>query len=275
MVGSLYDYVRDREGIPSGALPAANAGGPGTVTDMDGTGWGTLDLKGVWRPANQEVSFGLHADQFDLASNKFNTADWIHGPGRLPPPLALGKTQTAAAWAQDAWTIDPALTLTPARGWNTWRAFDGLNFSAAPAAGPTSAPTFLVGGYVSPKASLAWTPAEGWLLTASYGEAYRFPTVTERVATRPVTTGSVLTVPNPDLKPEDAQSGELSAERSWSGGQLRVTAFGEWIRNALISQTAPLVPGSSDLRASSRTSARPAFSASRASPSRTMCWSRA
>ena len=243
VVGSLYDYVRDREEMPSGALPAANAGGPGTVTDMDGTGWGTLDLKGVWRPVAQEVSFGLHADQFDLISNKFNTPNWIAGPETSLATSSLGKTRTLAAWAQDAWAITPAVKLTLGARLETWNAFGGLNFSAVPALNQRQ--PALSATHISPKASLAWTPAAGWRLTASYGEAYRFPTVEELY--QAVTTGVILSVPNPNLRPEDAHSGELSVERNWGKGSVRVSAFGEWVDNALISQTAPLLPGSTTL----------------------------
>jgi iron complex outermembrane receptor protein len=55
-----------------------------------------------------------------------------------------------------------------------------------------------------------------------------------------VTTGSILSVPNPRLTPERALSSELSVERQWTGGSLRLSVFDERIRNALLSQTAPL-----------------------------------
>ncbi|HET6969829.1 MAG TPA: TonB-dependent receptor, partial [Phenylobacterium sp.] len=55
-----------------------------------------------------------------------------------------------------------------------------------------------------------------------------------------VTTGTILSVPNPSLRPERAVSSELSAERRWGGGSLRISLFDERIRNALLSQAAPL-----------------------------------
>jgi iron complex outermembrane receptor protein len=243
VVGSLYDYVDDRQAFPSIALPAASKGGAGTVTDMGGTGWGTLDFKGVWRGKTQELSFGLHGDEFDLSSDKFNTPDWITAPEGSLATLAQGKTRTLAAWAQDAWRLTPDLTLTLGARLEDWRAFDGRNVSAAPAL--DVAQPGLKSDHISPKASLAWSPAPGWRLTASYGEAFRFPTVQELYQT--VTVGPVLASPNPDLKPEDAQSGELSVERAWTSGRVRVSGFGEWIGDALISQTAPLAPGSTTL----------------------------
>ena len=36
--------------MPTDALPVAQTGGAGTIEYMDGTGWTTLDLRGIWRP---------------------------------------------------------------------------------------------------------------------------------------------------------------------------------------------------------------------------------
>jgi iron complex outermembrane receptor protein len=242
-IASVYDYATDRQRIPSTALPAAETGGAGTITDMGGTGWATFDLKGVWRLTAHEYSFGFHGDRYRLVSNKFNAADWRTGPEGTLATSALGKTGTVALWGQDAWTLAPALKLTLGARLEHWRAYDGLNTSASPVLNQIQPP--LAATYISPKASLAWTPVDGWRLTTSYGEAHRFPTVQELYQT--VTTGVTLTVPNPNLRPEHARSGELSAERSWAGGRARVSAFGEWVDDALVSQTAPLVPGSTTL----------------------------
>jgi len=97
----------------------------------------------------------------------------------------------------------------------------------------------------SPKASLAWEATSAWTLTASVGEAYRFPTVSELY--QAITTGAVLTVPNPDLKPEHAMSAELAIERKLENGRFRLSLFSEDISDALISQSAPLLPGSTTL----------------------------
>ncbi|HEY3799783.1 MAG TPA: TonB-dependent receptor [Caulobacteraceae bacterium] len=243
LVGTLYNFARDKQGIPSGALPAAASGGAGTLTDMAGTGWGTLDAKGVWHSGAHELSFGLHGDEFVLANDKFNTADWTGQSEGSLASAALGRTATLAAWAQDAWAITPALSLTTGVRLEDWQAWDGVNVSAAPALDAVQ--PRLAHERASPKAQLAWTPAPGWRLSASYGEAYRFPTVSELYQS--VTVGTVLAVPNPNLSPEQANSAELTAERDWTGGSLRLSGFAEWVKGALLSQTAPLTPGSATL----------------------------
>ncbi len=49
VIGTLYDFAHDVQRIPTTALPDARAGGAGTITRLDGTGWKTLDAKGAWR----------------------------------------------------------------------------------------------------------------------------------------------------------------------------------------------------------------------------------
>ena len=83
-------------------------------------------------------------------------------------------------------------------------------------------------------------------MTGSWGVAYRMPTVTELY--QAITTGTTLTVPNPNLRPERASSYELAAEqRSGDSGLVRLSFFEEDITSALLSQSAPLVPGSTTL----------------------------
>jgi iron complex outermembrane receptor protein len=244
-IGSLYDFGKDAQRIPSLALPAASAGGAGAIVRLDGTGWRTLDLDARWRPAGQghELSFGGHYDGFRLASNRFATTDWIGGADGPLTQAARGRTRTFALWAQDRLTLAPALELTLGARYEWWRAYDGFNFSLAPALAADQPGRRQEG--LSPKASLAWRPASHWRVTLSAGQAWRFPTVTELY--QAITTGPTLTVPDPDLRAERARSAELAVERTFGAGRIRLSLFDERIRDALISQTAPLLPGSTSL----------------------------
>lgn len=241
LVATTFDYLSSRQRIPSGALPGAWAGGPGSSSSLDGTGWYTLDAKGTWRLASQVVTFGAHQDGFRLNSPKYGLADWIGGDDVSVQSISRGVTQTQALWAQDVWRPTPALTATMGGRWESWLAGDGLNYSASPAlnvAQPHEAASAF-----SPKGVLAWTPVEGWTVKGSVGVAFRFPTVTELYQS--VTALSQLQVPNPNLKPERALSSEVSVERTWSSGQARLSVFDERITNALLSQTAALPSGGS------------------------------
>ncbi len=245
--GSIYDYDTSEQRTPSTALPGAATGGAGSVTRFDGTGWRTLDAKAIYRPDGadgaHELSFGAHNDQYELANRRFGTTNWLSGaPGSLAS-AALGQTETLAIWAQDAWRISPALKLTTGGRWESWEATDGVNFSLTPALN-TQQPA-LDADRFSPKAALEWAISPEWTARAAIGRAYRFPTVGELC--QAITTGATLTVPNPNLRPERALSTEWALERRLEGGSVRVSVFTENIDDALISQTAPLVAGSTTL----------------------------
>lgn len=246
-VASRYDYDKSVKRVPSLALPAAQSGGPGTIEYMDGTGWSTLDLRGVWRPegpqGTHQISVGAHYDRYVLADPKYNTPDWMTGGNAALATDSRGKTQTQALWAQDVWRLTPALRATLGGRFERWRAFEGFNYSQTPALS-VSQPE-LSSTRFSPKGSLAWTLSDEWVASTSLAKAYRFPTVSELY--QAITTGSTVTVPNPNLKPENATSAEVSLERALPKGRVRLSLFEENIRDALISQSALLVPGSTTL----------------------------
>ncbi len=238
IVASSYNYLNDTQRVPTVALPAATSGGAGSITRLTGTGWYTLDARAVWRGwADHEWSLGFHRDQEMFSQNRFNTADWIGGAAGSLAARNSGRTATNAVWAQDVWSVLPELKATIGARFEDWQAYDGVNYSASPSLN-TRQPQ-IAGQYVSPKASLAWTPAQDWTLTASYGGAYRMPTVTELY--QAITTGAVLSVPNPNLKPERANSYELAGQYAVGDGRVRLSLFEEVIGNALISQSAPLL----------------------------------
>jgi len=237
VVATGYAYLTDDQRVPTTALPDAAKGGAGTINRLQGTGWYTLDAKAAWQTAKDNtLSFGLHRDAETFSQSKFLTDDWrSRGPGALSAK-AQGRTATNAVWVEDEWSFAPQLTAILGGRFEDWRAYDGLNFSAAPPLDVRQPE--LSGDYFSPKASLAWRPKDGWMFSASYGSAWRMPTVTELY--QAVTTGSQLSVPDPDLSPEHANSYELAATRSQDKGYLRLSLFHEDISNALVSQLGSL-----------------------------------
>ena len=243
LVLSRFDYLQDLSRLSIGAYPAALTGGPGRTTDMRGTGWSTVDLKGIWRPQGiggaNTVSAGLHYDQFKLVSPTSSTSDWVSGgPGALFSN-SLGQTRTTALWLQDAWRITPLLTATLGGRYEQWRAFDGFNYAIGSNGVGISVnqPGVDKTGF-SPKASLNLALNEVWSLTGSFGKALRFPTVGELYQT--VQTGTTFTQANPFLQPESVLSGELALERETDHGRLRFSVFDEYVSNALISQTSTI-----------------------------------
>ena len=246
LIGSRYDFDRDVQRLPSAALPGGAEAGPGAIVRLDGTGWETLDLAARRHGSEghaHDFSFGLHGDRFVLASNRYAAADWRRGPAGALSQASRGRTRTLALWAQDRWTLGGGLELTLGARYEWWRAYDGFNFSAVPALS-VAQPGLRRQG-LSPKASLRWSRGGGWRVTLSAGQAYRFPTVSELY--QAITTGATLSVPDPTLRPERARSAELAIERELPNGHLRLSLFDEEVRDALISQSAPLIPGSTTL----------------------------
>lgn len=239
VIATLYDVAKDQQRISNTALPAGQFGGAGFITDLRGTGWQTFDAKGAWRSdasSTHMISFGAHADWYQLDSNRFNTPDWVAGGPTALNLQGSGKTRTLALWAQEAWKIIPDLTLTVGGRYEWWRAYDGINFSQSPLIGPVSQPT-LSSAKFSPKAAIAYEINPHLTARLSFGQAWRFPTVGELYQ---IVTTPVPSVPNPTLRPERARSLELALERHDSHGTVRLSLFNEVIGDALISQTGPL-----------------------------------
>ncbi len=235
IAASVYDYADDITRAPTVALPAANIGGAGRITDQSGTGWRALALRGTWRPQGVDgahlIDFGYQLDADELQTLVSNTADWIGGPVDARFSAFRGKTQLQSLYAQDSWLFTDDWRATFGVRVERWQAYDGAIANAA------SVLSFAERSdtHVSPKAALAWQLTPAWMLKASVGRAVRMPTVSELYQ------GSiavdVIVNNDPNLEPEKSWTGELTAEREFGDGLLRATYFHEDTHDALYSQT--------------------------------------
>jgi iron complex outermembrane recepter protein len=253
---SSYNYLQDIMFNPFTVAPTGvGYSQNGKITRNDGTNWQNADAKGIWRPYGydgpQEISFGLHGDRYEFNNPVYLSSVWYAtsstGTGQIASE-GIGETRTGALWLQDAWKIIPNLKLTVGGRLETWRAQDGFNINSVPAPGtgvpaapipvfvavPKNQPT-LESTNFSPKVSLSYDPNKEWNITANFGEAYRYPTVTELYQN--ITVSGVATFANPNLTPEQDLNGELNVERHWNDGRVRLTLFKEHVNNAIISQT--------------------------------------
>lgn len=242
IIGTAYHYDRDLQSTPSTAttgltvnrLPAAFAGGPGSVQRQDGTGWITLDAKAALHIGSSHIlSAGAHFDRYRLDTNTFLINDWqnLATQGALSA-ASRGQTRTSALWVQDAIEISESLLLTIGARQEWWRASNGFNLTAS---GLSIMQPVRRKSTLSPKGSLEWQATAAWSARFSIGQAWRFPTVGELY--QATTVGTLLTNPNPDLRPERARSAELAVERKNDAGFLRFSVFNELIKDALISQS--------------------------------------
>jgi len=256
LVVTRYDYLTDIQRNPFTVAPAGLAFTQvGRITRLDGTNWTTIDAKGIWRTAAagpHEVSFGVHGDRYELVNPIYKTPNWQNTGIDATSELytdSRGKTQTVGLWMQDAWRFAPQWKLTLGGRWEEWHAFDGFNLNTitnattgAITATRAVAQSSLEATRFSPKASLAWEPSKEWQVTASVGVANRFPTVTELYQT--VIVAGQISLPNPNLQPEEALATELAIERKFLDGKVRLSLFEDHTRDALISQNTTFVdPG--------------------------------
>ena len=248
VIGTSYGMDTDRQRFPTSASAATPTfGDAGRVAVLSGTEWRTADVKASWHKggtlAAHTVSFGAHVDQYNLANSTFNTANWTVANPVLGTVASQGdgKTRTSALWVQDHWRLSPTLRLTVGGRYEQWRAFDGLNVN-----GTTRVTQPVVNATrFSPKATLGWNIAPAWTLTGSVGKAYRFATAAELFQL--VTTGVTFTAPNPNLKPDNVLASELRIERTFARSRVQLALFNDDVRDAIISQFQPLVPGSQTL----------------------------
>jgi iron complex outermembrane receptor protein len=225
IAGSVYDYQRDLARVPTG-------GGQGNLTDMGGSGWNTLSLRGNWRAgAAHQVEFGVQRESAMLRTRVTGVSDWIAGEGGKPVSVFNGNTRLDSLYAQDTWRLAPDWKATLGLRHETWRAYGGEISGAAGKLLPFSDRREQAW---SPKAALAWRADEAWTLKASAGRAVRNPTAAELFQGSIVDDKIVNT--DPYLRAEKSWTGELTAERMSAQGSLRATLFGENTRDALYSQ---------------------------------------
>lgn len=228
---SDYDYQKDLN-----ASARISTGNPylnraGIVNDLSGTGWTVFDARGTLRPKNHIVDVGYHIDDYHLRSSTTDSADWSEISKGIFNASSRGNTQTQALYMQDKCQLNPQWALTIGARQEFWHATDGSNSkSGLPVVNyqDKSANKF------SPKVSLSFEPQPSWGFRAAFGQAFRFPTVTELY--QQLANGSNILVNNPDLKPEEVLSAELTAERRFANGLLRLSAFNEHKYDALLSQ---------------------------------------
>jgi iron complex outermembrane receptor protein len=234
VAASVYDYATDQVRSPSVFVSSPNMRGAGRIADMQGTGWNTLSMKGIWRPQGEEgahlIDFGYQRDAAKLRSRAFATLDWIDA-GAIGSAITAfrGKTELHSLYAQDTWRFADDWRATLGARAENWQASDGaINGIPVPGRGRDE-------NYLSPKLALAYQLTDQWIIKASAGRAVRMPTVSE-LYQGTLDVGGNLLNNDPNLKPERSWTGELTAERSLTGGLLRTTAFHEDTRDALYSQ---------------------------------------
>jgi iron complex outermembrane receptor protein len=240
---SDYDYQKDKNSAANAlASGTVTQGNPyitrtGRITDLSGTGWTVFDARATLRPHEHTVDLGYHVDRYTLKSDTHNTVDWKAGNEGVLNTSARGETVTHAIYAQDRWQINPKWALTLGGRAEFWQTEDGQNKT-------TIANVLRTANYqdkfetkFSPKISISFEPEPAWGYRLALGQAYRFPTVSEMFQPLQNGTTPYFVESNPNLKPEEVISAELTVERRYNSGLIRASLFSENKYDALISQS--------------------------------------
>ena len=236
---SNYSYSKDLSN--SSDLQASTPKNPytqttsGRLTDQDGTGWTIFDARATLRPKDHTVEIGYHIDDYQLRTATNSTTDWrINQKGALISD-SKGNTQTQALYVQDKWQFSPLWSLTLGGRQEYWEAYNGENYNSANTTTSLANYPEKSDSKFSPKISLNYEPVPAWGFRAAFGKAYRFPTVNELYQQLSVSNTTIQN--NPNLKPEEIFSAELTAERRFLNGLVRASFFNEHKYDALLSQT--------------------------------------
>ena len=233
MTLSDYNYSRDlsnRSNLTGTSNTNPYITKTGQITDLSGTGWTVFDNRVTFRPKDHTIDLGYHLDYYHLRQIINASSDWMGSQKGAFNSLSYGNTKTHAVYVQDKWQISPEWALTLGGRQEYYEAYDGVNQNTTNLARyeDRSKNTF------SPKLSLSFEPIPAWGFRAAFGKAYRFPTVTELF--QQLTDNNTIVTNNPNLKPEEIYSVEVTAERRFVNGLARASFFKEDRYDALISQ---------------------------------------
>lgn len=238
---SAYDVLNQSDRSSETDFAIAQANGPGTLAEDQGTGWWYFNLKlghrhdGSW--LGQRVLFGYHFDRYVLDEASYATSSWREATITSLLGDSEGKTRTHAVFVENEWWLGDAWTLVLGARQEWWRAYNG---SFARDAGSTR----MRADYpersesrFSPKASLSYAPSADWRATLSLGVAYRFPTVGELYQGSLDNQGNFSAGFDPNLKPEHAFDKNLMIQRFFDQATLTLNLWENDVQDTIFRQT--------------------------------------
>ena len=246
LVGSVVNMGLYNNSYGATQSPYSNPNATGRTNNLSGSNWYTVDAKGIWRTqedllGKHEVSFGFHNDSYQLNNPVYNTTSWQYGTPTTLYSNSQGQTMTQGYWAQDAISFNDQWSFTLGGRVEHWDAYNGVNQSTVGTSIKTLNQQNQQALNFSPKAQLNWNPSSDWRVGASFGVAYRYPTVSELFQT--TTTNNQVINGNPNLQPEHSISSELAGEYFMPNGKARLSFFTQSVNNAIYSVNTLLSTG--------------------------------
>jgi iron complex outermembrane receptor protein len=219
---------------------ATIAGSPGgQVNETEDQGWHNGALRAIYTPDQQgwlgkTFVVGTDYGRYWNQNSAYQSPDWRAGIHGALAERNRGETLQTAAFGESTWGVVDDVDVTLGLRYEDWEARDGLRSLGALA---INYPERSEQKW-SPKGTLTWRTTADVTLQARAAKAYRFPTVTELFQSR--TTGGFLVQSDPNLKPEDATTFDLSLTRRFevAGGRAKasVAVFSEDVSDAIFNQ---------------------------------------
>jgi outer membrane receptor protein involved in Fe transport len=190
------------------AVPAIAVGFAGSSTWADSTGATTTagaDVRDIRGETREDFSYanGAYTEQ----------------------RFAGGRQTFAGLFVERSQPLGPSVHAIAALRLDRWEDSDGHLRNTSLATGALLLENIFptrTGTEFSPSAGLTWKASDEWELHVAGQRAFREPTLNELY--RPFRVGSTVTLANPDLSTEHADTGEIGA--TWKRGRLRVALEG-------------------------------------------------
>lgn len=211
----------------------------GQVNETDDQGWRNGAVRAIYTPAaahwlGKTLVLGTDYGRYWNQNSAYQSPNWRAGTRGSLAERNRGETRQVAMFGENTWGLGSAVDVTLGLRYEDWQASDGLRtLGALSLAYPERSEQKW-----SPKATLTWRTSPELTVQARAAKAYRFPTVTELFQSR--TTGGFLVQSDPNLKPEDATTFDVSLTRrfDFAGGRAHASAavFSEDVSDAIFNQ---------------------------------------
>jgi iron complex outermembrane receptor protein len=211
----------------------------GQVNETEDQGWGNGALRAIYTPDEQgwlgkTFVIGTDYGRYWNQNSAYQSPNWRAGIHGALAERNRGETRQTAAFGESTWGVVDDVDVTLGLRYEDWQASDGLRTLGALS---INYPERSEQKW-SPKGTLTWRATPNVTLQARAARAYRFPTVTELFQSR--TTGGFLVQSDPNLKPEDATTFDLSLTRRFDVARGRAKAslavFSEDVSDAIFNQ---------------------------------------
>ncbi len=198
--------------------------GAGTFTDVDPSGWWTLDAKALQKFGAHEITLGLNSNLYETKSVTYNTSAWRNAENKKFAIETAGKSSLSGIFVEDEIHVRDDLSMTAGVRLEQWKAFDG-SINQATAKAPNYYETRTETD-TNVSLSSQWRFADKWLAQVSLATATRFPTVGELFQGKFDSVGVFDPKSfDPNLRPEKSQDANVILRHEFERARVTGSVF--------------------------------------------------